>query len=333
MLPAMKRKYQSWGEFLKKRRESHYRSAREFCARATVEISYPQYSRYEAGDQLPNLEQALHLCHLLEVPMLEGLMEWCRAQMSDATARREVEVLLDQIRANGGSAPVLPSGKPAIAQASSLANGGKVAGIGVFTAATINLDDVIVFNRSHLRLFSSDPVYRDIFTYINSYAPEWISITEIGAALGVPLAKMEKMVEQLSDLGVVLLAGEKCRATKRNFYFPDDPDFFPLRNMNLTHNTASIMRRLKHEDLLARRAYRGLVTRELTNDQLDRVVTRIDELVSDVVAMPETPNPERIYSLCLLLGERFERPAQYGKPARVGLRREETASKVPAVEA
>ncbi len=330
----MKRKYQSWGEFLKKRREGHYRSAREFCARATVGISYPQYSRYEAGDQLPNLEQALHLCQLLEVPMLEGLMEWCRAQMSDATARGEVELLLDKVRANGGSSPVLQGGKTAASQTAAAGTSSNVAGIGVFTAATINLDDVIVFNRSHLRLFSSDPLYRDIFTYINSYAPEWISVAEIGAALGVPLGKMETMVEQLSDLGVVLLAGERCRATKRNFYFPDDPDFFPLRNMNLTHNTASIMRRLKHEDLLSRRAYRGLVTRELTNDQLDRVVSRIDGLVSDVVAMPETPNPERIYSLCLLLGERFERPAQYARPSQVGLRREEGAPpKNPAVEA
>src|SRR6476661_2541186 len=100
----MKRRYESWGDFLKKRREERYRSAREFCSKVKVGISYPQYSRYEAGDQLPNLEQALELCRLLGVPALEGLMEWNRAQMAGDVAQaalRDIELLLERIRVGG----------------------------------------------------------------------------------------------------------------------------------------------------------------------------------------------------------------------------------------
>jgi transcriptional regulator with XRE-family HTH domain len=304
------RKYESWGEFLKTRREAKFRSAREFCSKVQVGISYPQYSRYEAGDQLPHLEQAIELFKLLEVPVLEGLLEWSRAQISDTSARGEVEGLLGRVR-KGLPEPAEEAAEQAAEVTREEQVNKAVSGIGVFTTQTISLDDIIVFNRSHLRLFSSDPAYRDIFTYINSYAPEWISEEEIAEALGMAVKRAQEMLEQLSDLGVILLAGGKCRASKRNFYFPDDPDFFHLRNLNLTHNATAIMRKLGHEDLTQRRAYRGLITRELTAEQLDRVISRLDETVSSVVGMPETPNPEKIFSLCVLLGERFTRPRRF----------------------
>lgn len=311
----MRRRYEGWGEFLKKHRESHYRSAREFCSRAQVGISYPQYSRYEAGDQLPNLEQALHLCRLLEIPVLEGLLEWSRTQIADSTVRDEVEALLEQVK---NKKPAVGTGAQAVA--ASNGKGGltlvpspdqaPTSNLSVFTQATISLDDIIVFNRSHLKLFNSHPGYRDIFTYVNSYAPEWITSEELAIALELPMPQIEEMLDKLSDLGVILLAGSRCRASKRNFYFPDDEDFFGLRNMNLTHNTDAIMKKLKHQDLLDKQAYRGLLTRELTQEQVEQVFLRMDELLTNVVAMPETTNPEKIYSLCLLMGERFHRPSQ-----------------------
>jgi hypothetical protein len=296
-----------------------------------VGISYPQYSRYEAGDQLPNLEQALELCRLLSVPALEGLMEWNRAQMAGEIAQaalRDIESLLERIRVGGIDSALAPPPAPTQASSSPVMPAAprpdglaqKVTGIGVFTHATISLDDIIVFNRSHLKLFSSDPNYRDIFTYINSYAPEWIAGEEIAQALDLEQAVLDEMLEKLNDLGVILLAGGRCRASKRNFYFPDDPDFFHLRNLNLTHNATGIMRKLSHDDLVGRKAYRGLITRELTAEQLDLVITRIDELTSGVVGLPETSNPERIYSLCVLLGERYSRPS-VALSAQPGLRR------------
>jgi transcriptional regulator with XRE-family HTH domain len=286
----MRRKYETWGDFLKKRREAKFRSAREFCTKVSVGISYPQYSRYEAGDQLPNLEQALELCRLLEIAPLEGLLEWNRAQIFGHPSKEDIEAILGRFREHGIEAVTsgaLPPPKGLIPASSTSGAAGKSPS-GLFTNASISPDDVIVFNRSHLRLFSSDPAYRDIFTYVNSYAPEWISAQEVSQALGVSLERIEEMLEKLSDLGVILLAGGRCRATKKNFYFPDDEDFFDLRNLNL----------------------RGLLTRELTDEQLEQVISKIEEVMGSIIDMPETVNPDKIYSICILLGERFTRPQQ-----------------------
>jgi transcriptional regulator with XRE-family HTH domain len=245
-----------------------------------VGISYAQYSRYESGEQFPGLEQALMLCKVLGVPAAEALVEWALAQVSDATLRGEIESLARQ--ASQGTAPALP----------------------------VPLDDVIVFNRSHLELFRSDPAYRDLFTYVNSFAPEWISEDELAGALELDRAKLGVMIDRLHQLGVITLergASTRCRATKRNFYFPDDEEFFELRNSNLSRNAGQILKTLKSDDLRERRAYRGLLTRELTAPQLDLVVSRLDQLLGGVIALPETSRPERVYSLCLLMGERFAR--------------------------
>ncbi|OFZ80716.1 MAG: hypothetical protein A2583_06885 [Bdellovibrionales bacterium RIFOXYD1_FULL_53_11] len=289
----MKGKYESWGEFIKRRRELCFRSAREFCNRVNVGISYPQYSRYEAGDQLPNLDQALQLCKLLGVTPIEGILEWCRAQISEDMVRTDLEKLLDGHRSTKAGAEAKNEMQKKTVPAK---------------PSDFSLDDLIVFNRSHLKVFTSDPAYRDIFTYVNSFSPEWISSSEISQAIGIPPTKLSIMLEKLNDLGVLLVAGEKCRSTKRNFYFPDDPEFFEIRNLNFKHNSADILRKMKHDDISLRKSYRGLVTRELTSDQAEYFVKRLDAVANEFVMLPETENPDRIYSMCLLLGARFERP-------------------------
>lgn len=299
------RKYASWGEFLKRFRERGFRSAREFCTRMEVGISYPQYSRYEAGEQLPPLEQALDLCRKLGASRLEGLLEWNLAQLPETELRTDVLTLLKRVQEGGGAVnalmqPLSPKLSP---------HGG--AGASLLSSGVVELDDVIVFNRSHLKLFSSDPAYRDLFTYINSFSPEWVSLDELSQALSLPLKRIHKMLDDLRDLGAVVVMEGACRASKRVFYFPDDADFFPLRNMNFEHNVNTIMGKVTHDDLAARRAYRGLVTRELTAKQLDALLSDIESLMLKVVDNPESSSPDKIYSFCTLVGERFARPASY----------------------
>ncbi len=303
---VMRRRYQTWGEFLKKYREERFRSAREFCARSSIGISYPQYSRYEAGDQLPSLELAIKLCKLLLIPVTEGLLEWNRAQVTDSELAAEIETAITKLKSGQASLSAASASTAPAPESSKL-----------------DLDDIIVFNRSHLKLFESNLAYRDIFTYINSYAPEWIAMEEISIALGIEPAKLETMLDQLSDIGVVLLAGGRCRTTKKTFYFPDDADFFALRNSNLMHNVTSILNRIRHEDIVSRQAYRGVITRELTAEQIAKVVAQLDDMASSVVGMPETSSPGRIFSLCMVMGERFARPKMGEVP---GLRRSQWKS-------
>lgn len=296
-------RYPTWGEFLKRNRELHFRSARRFCTEVRLEISYPQYSRYEAGEQLPSLPQALQLCQFLKIPALEGILEWGRAQIPPGDpAQGEVDQLLKQLRSpRAGSLPEEPKDLAASVH-------GDSERARIFATTSISFDDVIVFNRSHLNLFVSDASYRDIFTYINAFAPDWIPSSEIGHALDIKMNRLDGMLQKLHDLGVIILQDGKCKASKRAFYFPDDTDFFELRNLNLRHNASSILNKLTHDDVKNRKAYRNLVTRELSASQVRLVMTKLDEVLSHIVSQPETHDAEEIYSLCVLFGKRFSRP-------------------------
>ncbi|MGK5082418.1 transcriptional regulator [Bdellovibrionota bacterium FG-1] len=281
---------------MKSKREVRFRSAREFCAQVSIGISYPQYSRYEAGEQLPVLEHALSICATLGVAPMEGLLEWCKAQLAfeNTVTRDGIDHILAEVRGNKTQ--------------------NRSATASVRSEQKVPLNDVIVFNRSHLKIFLSDPAYRDIFSYINSFGPDWISPEELGRALGLEEARVQKMLDQLYDLGVVVSGDGLYRASKRNFYFPDDQDFFELRNANFLHNTTNLMNKLSYEDLLDRRAYRSLITRELTEDQVRVLLEGIDQLLGGVVAMPETDDPRTIYSLCVLFGQRFSRDRNCFQP-------------------
>jgi hypothetical protein len=95
------KRYSGWASFLKARRVLRYRSAREYCLKAQLEISYPQYSRYESGDQLPPLEQCLQLCRTLDIPVLDGILEWSQAQMSIDSEKQQIRRVIEKLRDSG----------------------------------------------------------------------------------------------------------------------------------------------------------------------------------------------------------------------------------------
>lgn len=292
------KKYEIWGKFLKAKRSSQYRSAREFCQKVPVGISYPQYSRYEAGEQLPSLDHALRICRLLQIPLMEGLLEWSRAQVMEEEVLSKLEELIRQVRREkSGEWGSVLSVKPP--QSSHL------------FAQDSRLNDMLVFNRSHLSLFQKDPLYRDIFTFINSFAVETpMKVSHLAKALHLTERKLKSMLLQLEELGVLKLDShqEEVQSSKKVFYFPDDEDFFSMRNMNFQHNASSILERLEFDDLSQRKAFRSLITRELSSGQVRQVVEGLEKLLSQVTGLKEDAQSDTIYSLCILFGERFNLP-------------------------
>jgi len=181
----------------------------------------------------------------------------------------------------------------------------------------VSLDDVIVLNRSHLRLLcSKEPAYRDIFTYVYVYAPDWITPEEVAVAFEIPIESVRGFFKELVELGVLMEQDGLVRPSKTNCYFPDDADFYELRNLNFTHNVNQIMKRLTFEDLKAGAAYRNLITRELSPRQIRSVIEGIEGLFRNVVGLAERPEPGAVHSLCVVLGERFARV----RTARPGLK-------------
>ncbi len=285
-----KPKYSSFATFLRFRRDEKYRSARDFCARVKIEVSYPQYSRYETGEQLPSLSQALAIGQALEIPTLETLLEWNLAQVEDAEAAKQVSGLLTSVR-SGKGIPNQPEPEK----------------------TSMPLDEVIVFNRSHRELFLKDPAYRDIFSFVNAFtSPRSTNADEASQSLGIPRKKLLPMMDNLVKLGVILQEGDQYLAAKRNFYFPDDQDFFELRHLNVKHNLEHIMNSIQYQDLVGRRAFRSLVTRELTHAQLGWVAGQLEALLTKVVDLPEDPSARTIYSVCAVAGERFTLPPSDG---------------------
>ncbi len=171
-------------------------------------------------------------------------------------------------------------------------------------------DHLMVFNRSHIKLFESDARYRDIFTFVNVYTPEeWISLEEVSKSLGISAEELDPMVETMNDHGLILLAGGRCRSPKVMYYFPDDEDFFELRNQNFRYNSEAILGRATFHEIHERSAYRNVLTRRFTKSQVQHLVGRLDEILREMANMPEEPNTvnDPVYSVCLLAGERFRR--------------------------
>ena len=311
--------YREWGLFLKDRREARYRSAREFCARVDLGISYPQNSRYETGAQLPSLQQAVRIAGELGVPMLECVLEWSRAQVRDARTRAELESLVASRREERAVKSPVGSSSPNPSK-------GGAAGSGNFSGTLSEDEDlpsfqdsVVVFSQPHLRLFSSDPIYRDLFTYLHIFcADQMRTASQIAIDLGLRTEVAVQMLEKLADLGVIVAMSEEVQnaagftearqygPTSRAYYFPDDANFFALRNMNLQYNIKSILEKVRFEDISRRRAYRGLLTRGFSPQQVKWIHEKLEALLDEVLKLPPQPTePTLAYSLCLLFGERF----------------------------
>ena len=101
------------------------------------------------------------------------------------------------------------------------------------------------------------------------------------------------MLENLIELGVIHKHGKRFAAAKSNFYFPDDTDFFELRQQNVRHNLEKVLDQITYSDLQEKRALRGLLTRELTPSQLGWVMGQIEGLLGRIVELPEDPRLRR----------------------------------------
>lgn len=276
-------RYSSFSSFLRTRREAKYRSARDFSVRVKLEVSYPQYSRYEAGEQLPSLSQALAIGDALQVDTVEMTLEWSLSQAQGESADK-IRSHLESVRAGKSPSAYVPPTLP------------------------FPLDEVIVFNRSHRDLFLTDPKYRDVFTYVNAFDIEHgITVEAISKALDLKLETAKDMLNALSQLGVMVKEKDRYFAAKKNYYFPDDADFFELRQQNMRHNVETILNRLTHGDLIQKRAMRTVGTRELTAEQAGWIMGQTEGLMKKFLELPEDPTAEKVYSFCALVGERFSR--------------------------
>lgn len=292
-MPARKAAYGDWGKYLTLQRSRVFRSAREFCSRKDLGVSYPQYSRYESGEQLPSLEGLLRIQSALELSLPEVLKTWLDAQVTSNDDRRKIsEACIHGDRATPSK--------------------------GVNDA--VPLDQVIVFNRSHLQVFARSPSYRDLFTYVNAFGQESpVKPAEAAASLELDIDQATSMLQELAGMGVLEEREDHAfYASKRLFYFPDDAEFFELRRRNLQHNLDAVLKDISLEDLSAKSAYRQVVTRELSEEQVRELVSHLEATAHRMLMQPER-QASRVYSLCMVFGARFARVVEEGSATQPGL--------------
>ena len=272
-------------------------SARAFTLQKSLPLSYAQYTRLESGRQFPTLEVALQLAPALQVSALEMAMTWlqCRAQLSDLAD----SMLSEELQA---MEPVLRAQLQWRGRTQTLMRG---------RADPAAVADPYVFSGQQEELrarLSQDPWIRDVFVYVNSNYPDWIQEQELADVLGISVADLTLRTALLAREGVLQSAGGRLRAKRRTYYFPDTEAFFQARNLNFSHNVSRILPTLSFGELAARRAFRSVISRVLTGDQLAQVIGRLEQLLQEMSEYPDPKEPGAIFSLCILMGERFRKP-------------------------
>lgn len=287
---AMRRSSQDFSVRLKKWRLLRHASARAFVLTSRLPISYPQYSRFESGKQLPTLPMALEIAQRLGVPALQMSLAWL-GQWTLSREGRGFTSLLVELRA---IEPVIKA---------------QLGWRGAELASDPDRESyVFAQEQGQLRQkMSRDPRYRDLFVYINGFFPDWVAFEELARALKLPVGEVEGLLEDLAEEGIVRISGAKVRVKMRTFFFPDSEPYFEARNLNVRHNVEKLLEDISYQALEDRRGFRTVVSRVLTEQQLELIIGRLEHLVQEIAEFPEVRDPKQIYSLCLLLGERFSR--------------------------
>lgn len=324
------RPYRNWGAWLKRKRELKYRSAREFCAHFSLKISYPQYSRYESGDQLPSAAQLVALCSTLGVEPVAALLEWCQAQVDDADVWEKIGALIPLVgplqrgEAVSFKAPEIPvevappssqegfqEFKQVVDQSEQARARALEEAKQLTKAESALLGVTLVFGRIHRDLFESDPRYRDVFTYVNACPESGVTTDDLVRDLSLDLATSFRMAENLVRLGVLAVDRGSGRtvykASKKFFYFPDDEEFFDLRNKNLRHNLESVLSAKSFSEFQSKRGMRNLLTREWTEAQYQKIVESAEHWLVEASQMDEDSSADTIYSVGVFMGPRFKK--------------------------
>ncbi|MEK7692119.1 MAG: hypothetical protein AAB425_13980, partial [Bdellovibrionota bacterium] len=183
-----------------------------------------------------------------------------------------------------------------------------------------SLDHVLVLNRKHRDILASDPNFRDVLTYIQSFKPELVSLGRVATEIGLSLLRVREMCAKLAENHLLEVIGDEARGVKQALYFPEDEDFFLLKNQSFTHNVSKILGQLSVEDLRNKRATRMLLTAALSEDDFKEVQRSLEGVVESVLSRkrPGATTDAPVYSVCVLAGRRFESAKRNSVPA--GLR-------------
>jgi|GEM_PF-2679942 len=248
-----------FGALVKRERQKHYASARNFFARSSLDrtCTYSYYAHIESGRATPEARIATAILKELKISLRKGLTAWARDQMPDA-ATKAFFADHDEEAAYTGEAP--------------------------------SVHRAVHINRAQAKFMIANPVYWEVVLFIVSY---WnrrkISAADVAKEFAMPLGKAKAILAELFEQGLVDSDDAKVFSTKEWVVIPYDKEFEALRDVNFGRAFDQFVK-VKKTDA---QTFRTTITRLLSPAEHKIIESKVVALTNAILALPD---PEDIKS-------------------------------------
>jgi len=188
-----------FGELVRVKRASNYRTAKDFYREKPLSCTYAYYSKVENGT-VPEIRIALEIIDKLGLNSRKALYAWTRDLMPSSETKSFFSEIDDQ--------PSLSSEQK-------------------------SMDRSVVVNRMQARLLLKNPLYWELVIYISTYnGKKEFTAKDIAKEFGMKASEVEKHLAVLYDNGLLDKSNQGNYISKEWTFIPYDDEFKPLRNLN-----------------------------------------------------------------------------------------------------
>ncbi|MBS1983123.1 MAG: hypothetical protein JST16_03030 [Bdellovibrionales bacterium] len=264
-------------ELVETARAQKFRTASAFWEEHQKElsISYSQYAAVESSKRMPDISLTLEIAKILGIEERLICHAWAKDHMPTPETRSYFEPAPGTER----------KGEPLYSQAG-------------------QIDNYYVIQESQIKKFLETPKLWEVASVISVYSLN-ADITEkdVARLSGIPLAEVKDMVEWLRNENLVLAQKGVLKRKRKYFHIPNLEEFRPLRDQNFLHASQALIKMIKTQDLLEKKAYRVTLVRRLSEAQIKQTVEEIDQVVAKLMNLPEE-GPDA-FVCTIALGRRY----------------------------
>lgn len=264
-------------ELIESARAQKYRTASSFWEEQLKRqgVSYSQYAAVESSKRHPDIELALKIAALLGIEERLICHAWAKDHMPTPNTRSYFEPAAGTER----------MGEPLYSQAG-------------------QIDDHYVIQESQIKKFLETPKLWEVASVISVYSLR-ADITEkdVARLTGIPLAEVEEMVEWLRNENLVIAQKGILKRKRKYFHIPNLEEFRAIRDQNFLHASQALLKIIRTQDLMDKKAYRVTLVRRLNEAQVKQTVAEIDRVVAKLMNLPEE-GPDA-FVCTIALGHRY----------------------------
>ncbi len=257
-----------FSELIKQEREKKYNSAREFHKKSGLKCSYFYYSKIESGS-VPDIDLALEIIKALNIDLRKSVMLWARSQMPTAESKAIFSSIGNSYLSNDQS---------------------------------FNMNTTIGINRLQAALLKTNSIYWELLAFIGCNKKiGFPTISQLSYNFNISEHELQKYIVDLYEHSLIDKNKEGKYISKDWFFLPYENEYNEIRDDNFYRAVAQ----LKLQNITKK--YRNTLTRTLSNKQLTEVNSLMDNILNQIVSMPDESSSKNIeiYTIGLFLSERL----------------------------